>query len=465
MMPSAPLSRVQHHNKAPLESPDCVRSDLATVSQERSTQMTQVIRLPWTDSRGIDGYYTGEINALAQPHGMGILRFGDGTVISAKWCNGMPLRPTREADFAPLSIKPPFPEKQQTLAPSRALKLGDVGTRQDMCIEHDLKKAHANAASLQIHSFAFICRSNGEWTYAIVANRPIESGPEATIRFVVDEKGNTKIIQCKYWSTRIRLVKRAGHEGVEGEIKVSQDPEAFEKKLERMCLVPKSARRTEDSTLKDKVSSKLQNTADSNEDGKLASRKPARQTSVPVRTDKSEAAGNLAKGIMRSTSHKSLRRISWNMSSSMDELCESTSEYSRSDELQNPDVQAMLEGSAPSKPARRSSMPVSSDKLEAAGNMDKYIMRSTSSHEYMRRATCDMSSTRILDDRLSEKGAAQLSSFHRAYSSSVNLSSLDQSSMTVLDGPTYAKMSSFHMAARRVSADLFVRSSDSANRI
>ena len=90
---------------------------------------------------------------------------------------------------------------------NRTLTLGDIATPRDMHIEPNPRKAYENAASLQIHSFAFILRSNGQWTYAILANRPVESGPEASIRFVLDTEGRTKTLKSKHWSKCLRLVK------------------------------------------------------------------------------------------------------------------------------------------------------------------------------------------------------------------------------------------------------------------
>ena len=90
---------------------------------------------------------------------------------------------------------------------SRKFELGDVATTHDMHVEKNAQKAHEIIASLPIHSFAFILRSNGEWTYAIIANRPVETGHHASIRWVVDEDGSTKTIKSKHWSKFVRLVK------------------------------------------------------------------------------------------------------------------------------------------------------------------------------------------------------------------------------------------------------------------
>jgi hypothetical protein len=61
-------------------------------------------------------------------------------------------------------------------------------------------------AGFPIYSFAFVLRSSGYWTYAIVANRQVIKGQEA-IRFVVDKNGSTKILKRRHWARYIRLVR------------------------------------------------------------------------------------------------------------------------------------------------------------------------------------------------------------------------------------------------------------------
>ena len=62
-------------------------------------------------------------------------------------------------------------------------------------------RAVARMALLEKHDFAFILRSNGQWTYAIIANRE-----DDFILFVVDTVGDTKVLKKKNWATSIRLV-------------------------------------------------------------------------------------------------------------------------------------------------------------------------------------------------------------------------------------------------------------------
>lgn len=88
----------------------------------------------------------------------------------------------------------------------RALQLGDVASPQDMHIESDHQRQYENVASLPVHSFAYILRSTGEWTYAIIADRPVKCGPNASIMFVLNDKGSTKTIKAKDWGKYIRPI-------------------------------------------------------------------------------------------------------------------------------------------------------------------------------------------------------------------------------------------------------------------
>jgi len=108
------------------------------------------------------------------------------------------------------------------------LEIGENGTSKDMMIVSNRAIAFKMANSLQTHDFAFVLRSNGQWTYAMVAHRGpiidtsseigsssndkgqrIDSSSEDAILFVVDPAGSTKRLTKKYWSTCIRMVNSA----------------------------------------------------------------------------------------------------------------------------------------------------------------------------------------------------------------------------------------------------------------
>jgi hypothetical protein len=87
------------------------------------------------------------------------------------------------------------------------LQIGDNGTSRDMIMVSNRAINFKMANSLQTHDFAFVLRSNGEWTYAIVAHRGlIDTSSEDVLLVVVDDMGSTKKMTKKYWATCIRMV-------------------------------------------------------------------------------------------------------------------------------------------------------------------------------------------------------------------------------------------------------------------
>ena len=87
-------------------------------------------------------------------------------------------------------------------------KIGDIASPQDMIIEMDKSKALQSVKALKVHDVAWLRRSNGIWTWAIIANFPAVSGKHATIRFVVDKNGSTKTVKAYQWVNCIRLAKK-----------------------------------------------------------------------------------------------------------------------------------------------------------------------------------------------------------------------------------------------------------------
>merc|ERR1719296_222792 len=63
---------------------------------------------------------------------------------------------------------------------------------------------------LQKHDFAFVKRSDGSYSYAILAFRSFEpikkgTGTEECMTFVTNKIGSTKIIRERHWSEFIRM--------------------------------------------------------------------------------------------------------------------------------------------------------------------------------------------------------------------------------------------------------------------
>ncbi|KAL3802510.1 hypothetical protein HJC23_012529 [Cyclotella cryptica] len=191
------------------ESPKTPRVSFISSQQNRNFNsncqqegQTRVINLPWTDVSGCAAAYTGEVNALIQPHGLGHLQYQNGTVHISVWCNGMPARPPPE-----IVLSAEEAVRVKTL-PERELDLGDIALPSEIQ-NTSPQEAHDAASSLPVHSFAFVLRSSGQWTYAIVADRPVLTGPDASIRFVINKKGSTKIFKKKHWGMYIRLVRNS----------------------------------------------------------------------------------------------------------------------------------------------------------------------------------------------------------------------------------------------------------------
>ena len=92
--------------------------------------------------------------------------------------------------------QPPLPSANGTYL--HHLCIGDVGSVQDMRLKSD----PVRVSLLQIHNFAFVRRSDGQWTYAILAYRE----GDAALIFVVDTDGGTKTVRRGRWHSHIRLV-------------------------------------------------------------------------------------------------------------------------------------------------------------------------------------------------------------------------------------------------------------------
>lgn len=56
------------------------------------------------------------------------------------------------------------------------------------------------------YEFAFIKRTDGSWTYAILAYRSTSQDEEEFMTFVMNEEGSTKIIRMRHWAEYVRCV-------------------------------------------------------------------------------------------------------------------------------------------------------------------------------------------------------------------------------------------------------------------
>ena len=86
--------------------------------------------------------------------------------------------------------------------------LGDtVRSPSHMIVEDCSEAALHKASQLKLHDFAFIKRSDGSWTYAILACRNTsEVNNEECMMFVMNETGSIKYIKKRKWASFIRCV-------------------------------------------------------------------------------------------------------------------------------------------------------------------------------------------------------------------------------------------------------------------
>ena len=188
--------------------------------QSASSPPTKVICLKWVDRRGMVGHYTGQVNSMIQPHGRGILVYENGLVLDCNWCNGSPSTGMDGASTAAAAS----PQKRAPSDENRSKQfhpdydLGMPARSHDMKDE-DPDKALKGISCLKKFDFAFVRRSNEQWTYSIISDRT-----DDCIRFVVDEVGRTKRISRDDWLKNIKRIRvqrhhEHGHHGHHGQKK------------------------------------------------------------------------------------------------------------------------------------------------------------------------------------------------------------------------------------------------------
>ena len=84
---------------------------------------------------------------------------------------------------------------------------GKVRSSSHMIVEDCSAAALYKVSQLKLHDFAFIKRSDGSWTYAILAYRNrSEVDNEVFMMFVMNETGSTRCIKKTQWASFIRCV-------------------------------------------------------------------------------------------------------------------------------------------------------------------------------------------------------------------------------------------------------------------
>lgn len=259
---------------------------------EKNDTTTQIINLPWShddkdatfEGKPITGHYSGPVNEFLKAHGMGkiVLKANSSpTVFTGTWENGKLISPliaeaehvtsdeyehiesvrgrtkknAKMPDSAPQGTKITYAinsnrrisigaararevaalhelgKKRRKHKPRIRYNLGDAcRTPQDMIICHSKHEAIKSASILKKWDGAFIKRSCGVWTYAIL----IERAPQPTnvlkrrleffywatewevdprceledsMLFAIDSDGSTKIIPKHTWAKYVRRIK------------------------------------------------------------------------------------------------------------------------------------------------------------------------------------------------------------------------------------------------------------------
>jgi len=191
-------------------------SDIIPPDDNESQSKRQVVsRLSWRDHRCVLGKYTGEVNDRTQPHGSGALIYEDGSAKTSIWKDGIPVKfwtpgGTKKKRQEHNSRSSSSSKNATNVGDHRStflphLDLGDVGATRDMNAFEAILSipiALERMNCLRVHDFVFLLRSDGRWTYAIIADKQDDA-----IRFVVNTNGDTKVLSRKRWYGSIRLVK------------------------------------------------------------------------------------------------------------------------------------------------------------------------------------------------------------------------------------------------------------------
>lgn len=157
------------------------------------------------------------------------------TTLDEKFENDTATLPTRCSlvTFAPLP--PPHAARSASRSHARrkedARCIGNDGFRADYSIGDTIRspshmiiaptpeQAFEATSSLRKHAFAFVKRTDGSYSYAILAFRSLEppmdnSGPDNSLEeymgFVMCGDGSTKKLRKKHWGNHVRLVSMHG---------------------------------------------------------------------------------------------------------------------------------------------------------------------------------------------------------------------------------------------------------------
>jgi len=149
-----------------------------------------------SDTSGDSGFYTGTAVSGNDdeeeyiPHGRGEMVYDEGKIAKGVWSNGL------------LKIQVPSDRERYEPFLLPDYSLGDMGGKEDM-MNLPREEAVKAVSLLHINDCAFIRRSDGTWSYAIVKSRV--DGQSPTITFQVKPRGSTKEFTRKQWGGHVRL--------------------------------------------------------------------------------------------------------------------------------------------------------------------------------------------------------------------------------------------------------------------
>jgi hypothetical protein len=175
------------------KTPESEANHSLAIVERKEPKVKKVNGLPWSDYNGQSGRYTGEVNDEYLPHGRGEMVYDRGVVSSGIWYKGV------------LDTEGPMTQDEYVPERLASYSIGDKGRDEDMIIDSK-KETAAAVALLRVSDAAFVRRSDGNWTYAIVKDRT--EGSDASIKFKVNARGSTKSFPTSQWGSYIRRIKR-----------------------------------------------------------------------------------------------------------------------------------------------------------------------------------------------------------------------------------------------------------------
>ena len=109
----------------------------------------------------------------------------------------------------------PFKNKSTQPTLRNDYKLGDVARSSSHMIRvQSYEEAIRRISMLKTFDFAFVKRSNGSWTYGILAMKSYDGSDEDSMMFVLNYQGANKTIERRQWADCIRCVAHES-EGVD----------------------------------------------------------------------------------------------------------------------------------------------------------------------------------------------------------------------------------------------------------